>query len=174
MNQSNPSVDGDFLALYQELRRVARAQLRRGGASLTLDTTAVVHEVYLRLAAASSRWRDSQHFLALAARAMRQVVVDHARARGAVKRGAGLQRVDASEDVAQPGLPLDELLAIEHGLRRLERSDPRGAQVVELRFFVGLSQAEIATVLGLSERSVERDWRRARAFLVADLTSAGE
>jgi RNA polymerase sigma factor (TIGR02999 family) len=164
-------VDGPFSSLYQELRRLAHAQLRRGGEP-TLGTTAVVHEAYLKLAAAEPQWQDRNHFLSLAARTMRQVIVDYARSQAAEKRGGGLRRVELTQ---APGVavPLDELLAIDRGLELLERNDERLARLVEMRFFAGLTNAEIGGVLSLSERSVEREWRRARAFLLATFAAGG-
>jgi RNA polymerase sigma factor (TIGR02999 family) len=168
MTRSAP-VDFSFAELYEELRRLAHAQLRRNVARPTLSTTAVVHEAYLKLAGAAARWESEQHFLSLAARAMRQVVVDYARAQATGKRGGGLHRVELADTPASAELPVDELLAIDRGLAELEQTDARLARLVELRFFAGLDNAEIATALALSERSVERDWRRARAFLLAAL-----
>jgi len=168
---SSALVDGQFAELYHELRRLAHAQLR-GGQRPTLSTTAVVHEAYLKLAGGDPRWESEQHFLSLAARAMRQVVVDYARTQAREKRGGGFQRVALTDTPAPGELPVDELLAIEAALQRLERDEPRLAQMIELRFFAGLGNGEIASVLTLSERSVERDWRRARAFLLEAL--AGE
>ena len=171
MGQDAEPLDGSFAALYEELRRLAHGQLRRGGTRPTLSTTAVVHETYLKLAAASPHWQDHNHFLSLAARAMRQVVVDYARSQATVKRGSALHRVELSDTTPHGELPLDELLAIDRALERLEREDERLARMVELRFFAGLTHGEIASNLALSERSVERDWRRARAFLLATLAS---
>ena len=171
MAQDGTPVDGSFAVLYEELRRLAHGQLGRGGSRPTLSTTAVVHETYLKLAAASPHWQDHNHFLSLAVRAMRQVVVDYARARATVKRGGDLHRVELSDSTPQGELPLEELLAIERGLELLEQEDERLARLVELRFFAGLTHGEIATALALSERSVERDWRRARAFLLAALSA---
>ncbi|HEV8632449.1 MAG TPA: ECF-type sigma factor [Thermoanaerobaculia bacterium] len=169
MRQDGTPVDGSFAVLYEELRRLAHGQLRRAGGRATLSTTAVVHETYLKLASASAQWQDHQHFLSLAARAMRQVVVDYARSQAATKRGGDLRRVELNDETPDGELPLEELLAIERGLQLLEREDERLAKVVELRFFAGLTHAEIATALAISERSVEREWRRARAFLLAAL-----
>ncbi len=165
-------VDVSFTLLYDELRRLAHAQLRRGG-DPTLGTTAVVHEAYLKLSAADPHWQDRNHFLSLAARTMRQVVIDYARSQAAEKRGGGLCRVELSTDMPGLGVPLDELLEIDRGLALLERNDERLARLVEMRFFAGMTNAEIAGVLSLSERSVERDWRRARAFLLAALGPGG-
>ena len=161
-------VRGSFAQLYEELRRLAHLQLRRSGPRPTLNTTALVHEAYLKLAGAAAEWSGEEHFLSLAARVMRQVLVDYARAQATEKRGGELRRVELV-DPADGALPLDELLAIDDALQRLEQADPRLAQIVLLRFFAGLTHAEIADVLSLSERSVERDWRKARVFLLADL-----
>jgi RNA polymerase sigma factor (TIGR02999 family) len=170
---SSAPVDDSFAELYEELRRLAHAQLRRSGPRPTLSTTAVVHETYLKLAgAAAARWENDQHFLSLAARAMRQVVVDYARSQATEKRGGTLHRVELPDTPARAALPVDELLAIDRGIEELERADPRLARMVELRFFGGLENSEIAAALALSERSVERDWRRARALLLDVL--AGE
>jgi RNA polymerase sigma factor (TIGR02999 family) len=165
-------VDGPFMSLYQELRRLAHAQLRRGGAP-TLNTTAVVHEAYLKLSAAEPRWNDRHHFLSLAARTMRQVIIDYARSQAAEKRGGDLVRVELTEQTPGVGVPLDELVSIGRGLELLEERDERLARVVEMRFFAGLTNAEIGDVLALSERSVEREWRRARAFLIASFAPGG-
>ena len=150
---------------------MAHAQLRRGGSTPTLNTTALVHEAYVKLSTSDARWNDRPHFLALAARAMRQVVVDYARSQAAVKRGGQLHRVTLPDDVPQAGVALEDLLAIDRGLELLEERDERLARLVEMRCFAGLENAEIAEALSLSERTVERDWRRARAFLLASLTS---
>jgi RNA polymerase sigma factor (TIGR02999 family) len=168
---SSAPVDGQFAELYHELRRLAHAQLRRGGPQPTLSTTAVVHEAYLKLAGADPRWQSHEHFLSLAARAMRQVVVDYARTQAREKRGGGLHRVELTDAPAPSRLPIDELLLIEDGLQKLEREDARLAQMIELRFFAGLGNGEIAAALAMSERSVERDWRRARAFLLEALAA---
>ena len=145
-----------YSAVYDELKRAARSQLRRMRDAF--ETTALVHEAYLKLAGGAQLAAvDRNHLLALSARAMRQVLVDDARARKAEKRGGGVEKV--AVDV----LALDELLASLHTL------DERAAQIVELRYFGGYEETEIAQMLGLSDRTVRRDWRKARAFLLAEL-----
>ena len=173
MTDHNATVDGSFAVLYGELHRLAHGQLWRASGPATLNTTAVVHEAYLKLSAAEPRWNDRSHFLATAARVMRQVIIDYARSQATEKRGGELARVTLPEDVAAASHSLDELLAVDGGMKLLEETDARLARLVELRFFAGLTNAEIAEVLALSERSVERDWRRARAFLVANLDPGG-
>jgi RNA polymerase sigma factor (TIGR02999 family) len=138
-----------------------------------LSTTAVVHEAYLKLAGAQPRWEGDEHFLSLAARVMRQVVIDYARAQLTGKRGGDVQRVAFADEAGDRQVPIEELLAIDRGLEELEREDARLARIVTLRFFGGLTHAEIAEVLALSERSVDRDWRRARVFLLASIGGEG-
>jgi RNA polymerase sigma factor (TIGR02999 family) len=164
-----------FARVYDELHRLARRQLRaHGRPGATLDTTALVHEAYLRLATpAGLRAEDRAHFFNLAARVMRNIVVDFARRREADKRGGGAAKVDlegADLEVAvvDDGLSV-ELLALENALQALEAASPDLAHLVELRFFAGLELGEIVEITGRSERSLKRDWQRARAFLQASL-----
>jgi RNA polymerase sigma factor (TIGR02999 family) len=168
VSHENAPLDGSFGALYQELRRIAHAQLRRGDTP-TLNTTAVVHEAYIKLSAAGPQFADRTHFLAMAARVMRQVVLDYIRLYAAQKRGGDFRRVTMTEEMPQLEASLEDLLAVNDALELLERTDERLARLVEMRFFAGLSDAEIAAALSLSPRSVSRDWRRARAFLQANL-----
>lgn len=170
-----------FSAVHGELRRLARAQRRRHSPDATLDTTALVHEAYLKLALpASLAVEDRGHFFALAARAMRQILVTSARKRHAQKRGGGHPPLVRPEDVGEATLsiaspfPLPELLAIHQSLERLEEMDPELARLVELRFFAGLSEEEVAELRGVSSRTVRRDWQAARAFLLRQLGNAGE
>ena len=159
-----------FVILYQELRNLARHQLRRRQQQ-SLATTGLVHEAYLKLADHSQlELRDRGHFLALAAKAMRQILVDHARRRSAAKRGAaiGLGALDEAA-IAVADTKASELIALDDALVRLEALDPHLARVVEVRFFAGLSVKEAADALGLSERTVKRDWQKAKAFLYAEL-----
>jgi RNA polymerase sigma factor (TIGR02999 family) len=155
--------------VYQDLRRVARRQLRRGQPMALLETTGLVHEVWLKLVEGLDvDWQDRRHFLAVCARAMRQVIVDHARRMGAAKRGGGAAAVELDEE----HLPADDvahLLTVDHALTRLAQRNPRLAQVVECRFFAGLSEDETAEALGISLRTAQREWLRARAWLREDL-----
>lgn len=154
-----------FEQLYDELKRIAHRHLAAGGA--TLQTTGLVHEAYLKLA--GTQFNDEEHLCNLASRAMRQVLVDMARAHGRDKRGNGLALVTLTEHGA-PAVSQDlDVLALEQSLVRLEQADTRLAQVVELHFFGGLSFPEMARVLGVTERTVFRDWRAARALIHADL-----
>jgi len=164
-----PSQDALFALVYQELRRIARGQRRASGGSATLDTTALVHEVYLKLHTAPEMQSvERVHFLSLATRAMRQILVDHARNRGRIKRGGVFRAVTLRDDA---GLVSDtvDLVALDDVLVRLAKIDARAAQLVEWRVFGGLEIAEIAQLQALTERTVFRDWRRARAFLIREL-----
>ena len=152
--------------VYEDLHRMARAQMRAERSGHTLQTTAVVNEAYLRLlGGAAVCLSDRRHFFAAAARAMRQILVDHARARGRIKRGGNRLREVLGEVPANGRENPSELLALDEALRRLEEQDERAAEVVRLRFFAGLDVAETADVLGVSTRTVKREWAFARAWL---------
>lgn len=157
--------------VYDELRQLARAQLRREDAGHTLNATALVHEAYLRLAERNElRPRDRHHFFAIAAQCMRRVLVDHARARKRKKRGAGsvaLSLEHAGAVWAEEAS--DELVALDEALDRLARASPRAARVVEQRFFAGLTLQETAVSLGVSLKTVQRDWLIARAWLQKEI-----
>lgn len=162
-----------FAALYDDLRRVARGQLAGGG--VPLQATSLVHEAYYKLArGADFPINDREHFYAIAARVMRQIVVDHIRSRDARRRGGDV-RVDrlgttVLDAVADPlASASDDLLALDRALDHLAAFDAHLANVVELRFYAGLELAEIAALVGRSERSLKRDWRKARAFLHAEI-----
>jgi RNA polymerase sigma factor (TIGR02999 family) len=152
--------------VYAELRGIARAHLRRERSGHTLAATALVHEAYLRLLGGNyPAWNDRQHFFHAAAEAMRRVLVDHARKRARVKRGSNPVRISLSDiSVATDDDPA-ALLALDEAIRRLEEQDPSAAEVVRLRFFAGLSVEDTAQALGLSERTVKREWAFARAWL---------
>jgi RNA polymerase sigma factor (TIGR02999 family) len=163
-----------FTVLYQELRALAHAQLRRRYPPHSLATTGLVHEAYLKLANQSRLdLRDHGHFLALAARAMRQIVVDRARRSAADKRrGAAFADVLDEEKVAADA-PTVDILALDEALARLEGVEPRLSRIVEMRFFAGFSVEETALALRMSPRTVKRDWQKARAFLYAELHPNG-
>ncbi len=163
-----------YAHVYRELHRLAERQLRgdreHGGA------TSLVHEAFFKLSRASTEFNDRQHFFATAARAMRQILIDRARERMAERRGGGV-RAQTLEGVAlevSANGHDDELLALNQALDQLAALDGRLAQVVEMRFFGGLELSEIAPLLDVSERTLKRDWRRARAFLYQALTDNGE
>lgn len=162
-------------AVYGELRALAGSFFRGQSPSHTLQPTVLVHEAWMRLCGPRAvEVRDKAHFMAIAATAMRQILIDHARARNAVKRGGGAERLTI-DAVIEPAArssgvaPLD-LLALDDALARLDRVDPRQARVVELRVFAGLTVAEVAAVLDVSHRTVEQDWTMARAWLSRELS----
>lgn len=172
--------DGEALDLllpkvYAELRRIAQRQLRRERPGHTLVATALVHEAYMRLAGqGGAGWSDRAHFFAIAARSMRQVLVDHARRKAAEKRGGDLHKTSLTGHGLGFEVRLDEMLALDKALDALAEVDDRLREVVEMRFFGGLEEAEVAEVLGVSTRTVQRDWRRARAWLYRELYPEGE
>jgi RNA polymerase sigma factor (TIGR02999 family) len=163
--------------VYEELARIARRQLRRESAGHTLSTTALVHEAYLRLVDQTrTAWADRAHFFAVAARCMRRVLVDHARRHRAMRRGgvrrqdvslAALEATDAASLAAAERADL--LVAMDDALDRLAALDARQARVVECRFFGGLTEAEVAEALGVTPRTVARDWVKARGWLHQEL-----
>ena len=158
--------------VYAELRQLAHARLRQHRPGDTLNTTALVHEAYLRLADGDTPgWRDRSHFFALAARAMRFVIVDLARQRAAQKRGGGLADLRLTESLGLSGADADahNVLSVDAALDRLAERSSRLAEVVEMRFFAGMEHAEIAEATGRSVPTIKRDWRRARAWLYAAL-----
>jgi len=153
-------------AVYEELRAMARKRLRNERADHTLQTTALVHEAYLKLIGpAALPWQHRAHFFGACANAMRQILVEHARARNARKRGGGA-RVEELQDAGASAEDLSLILAVDESLEKLRSEDARAAEVVELRFFAGLEMSEIAEALQTSERTVHRDWAFARARLL--------
>lgn len=162
--------DEAYAAVYEEIRKVARWQRRQRHAGETLSTTALVHEAYVKLAGpVRLGLQNHHHLIALAARAMRQILVDAARARLSAKRGGGAMGVELDErEIAIPALA-EELVALDRALERLEASDPRLARLVEWRYFGGMTDGELARALDRDERTIRRDWEKARAFLVRDL-----
>jgi len=157
--------------VYQELRRMARRYMQREQQGNTLQATALVNEAFLRLVDVSGvSWQDRAHFFAISAQIMRRILVDAARARGSRKRGGEVARVDLNESVdALPELDR-RLVDLDEALESLTQFDAPKARVVELRFFVGLSVKEIAEVLKISAKSVKRDWKLARAWLMRELS----
>ncbi len=156
--------------VYEELKRLAHQRLRAAGAGATLCTTELVHEAFLRLAHdPGAGWQSRAHFFGAAARAMRQVLTDFARRRGAAKRGRGWQRISLSDAEATLQVELEELLALDSALNQLDALNERLRRVVELRFFGGVPEHEVAEMLGVTPRTVERDWVKAKLFLLREL-----
>ncbi len=161
------AADQAYALLYADLRRLARSRLRKSGEMTLLDTTALVHESFLRLNGGRALdFPDRHHFLAYAAKVMRAVVVDLVRARLADRRGGEAEHVTLHTTVVDgKATREDEVLRVHDALDELAALEPRLAQVVELRYFGGLSEAEVAAALGVTERTVQRDWQKARMFL---------
>ena len=157
--------------VYEELRRLARRDMAAQPAGHTLQATALVHEAYLKLTGGEEvRFQDRTHFFRAAAAAMRHVLIDHARKKGREKRGGSMQRVDLQDlDLATSATP-DTLLVVHEALDNLARTDARKAELVSLRFFAGLGNAEAAEALGLSLATVKRDWDYSRAWLLREIT----
>lgn len=161
-------VDELFETAYQDLRRMARARLHGAGPSRMLDTTALVHESYLRLAGKDAGFPDRARFMAYAGRVMRSVIIDLVRERQAERRGGDLAQVTLSTQLGE-NLPAasgeEQILRVNEALDELSKLDPRMARVVEMRYFGGLTEPEIAAALDVNERTVRRDWQQARLFL---------
>jgi RNA polymerase sigma factor (TIGR02999 family) len=159
--------------IYDELRRLAAAKLSREPAGQTLQATALVHEAWLRLAGEQRRqWQGRTHFFAAAAEAMRRILIDNARRKHAVRHGGDLQRVSIDDSTAQIAAPVeneDEMLAVHEALDRLTAHDSRKAELVKLRYFVGLTTEQAAEALGISEPTAKRDWAYARAWLFREI-----
>lgn len=169
--------DGDTSAhdrlmelVYGELKRLARAYLRREVPGQSLTPTALVHEAYLKLVDQRVHWHDRSHFFGVAAQAMRRIMVDRARARRAVKRGGADRHVAPHDDLFVAAPPSVDLLALDEALTRLAVLEPRWGRVVELRYFAGLTVDQTADVLAISTATAERDWRLARGWLYRELT----
>lgn len=156
--------------VYAELRGIARRQLRRLRPGDTLATTGLIHEAYIKLVGRErGSWRDRRHFYGIAARAMRDILVDYVRRRQAEKRGGGAAAIPLDEAYMGQVQPEARLLEVDAALQRLEELDPRLPRIVECLFFAGLTQEETAEALGISERTVRRDWQRARVWLHEEL-----
>lgn len=157
------SRDQLFELLHDELHRLAQSAMRRERPGHTLQPTALINEAYLRLTARSGSWQDRAAFMGAAARAMREVLIDHARIRGAAKRQGVI--VELRETDAAGDIHLDEVLVVDEALREFAELDERAAQVVELRYFAGMNVEEAAAVLAVSEKTIKRDWQFARAWM---------
>jgi RNA polymerase sigma-70 factor, ECF subfamily len=170
-NGDRAALDALTPQVYQELRRMARRYMQNERAGRTIQATALVNEVYLKLAdIGSASWQDRVHFFAVSANMMRRILVDEARARGSAKRGAAGPRVnlDDAPELASPGRDR-EVVALDDALNLLAEFDARKARVIELRFFGGLSVEETAQILGISPQSVMRDWKLAKAWLQREM-----
>ncbi len=165
----HPDSDAQAAAVYNELRQLAAAYMRRERQGFTLQATALVHEAYLRLAGTDLVFNDRHHFIGIAARSMRQILVDRARARGAQKRWAGLDRVSLTDSLAHARSEDAMLPALDEALTRLEQIDPEQARIIELRYFVGLSIEEAAEAMHISPATLKRRFAMARAWLFREL-----
>ena len=160
--------------VYDELHRIAHGYMHRERVGHTLQTTALVNEVYLRLVDAKEvEWQDRAHFFAICASLMRRILVDLARSRGYKKRGGDIQKVTLDSDLVIPSSPDPDLVKLDDALKALAEFDPRKAKVVELRFFGGLREKEIAEVLAVSTKTVKRDWGLAKVWLLCQLRDKG-
>jgi RNA polymerase sigma-70 factor, ECF subfamily len=164
--KGDPAALDELLPLvYEELRRVAGSYMRRESQGHTLQTSALVNEAYLRLVDQRNvQWQNRAHFFGVAAQLMRRILVDHARSRTRVKRGGGVQMVSLEEQ-AVISKEVAEVIALDQALTQLAEMDPRKSQIVEMKFFGGLTNEEVAEVLKVTSRTVEREWRKARAWL---------
>lgn len=157
--------------VYDELRRIAGHYFKKEAEGHTLQPTALVHEAYLQLVNVKDvDWQDRNHFFAIAAKTMRQILVRHAIRRKSLKRGGGAERVSLDEGLALSREKTVDILVMEEGLKELERRDPRSAQIVEMRFYGGLREVDVAEAMGLSRRTVQQEWRHAKAWLRNYLT----
>jgi RNA polymerase sigma factor (TIGR02999 family) len=165
-----PSPDEMYKLVYDELKRVARHHLRTPGPKATLSTTELVHETFLKLGRGpDSGWDGRAHFFGAASRAMRQILVDFARRRHAAKRGGELRQVSLGDAEGALDIELEQIIALDAALEQLNSVSERLRQVVELRFFGGLGEEEVARILGVTARTVGRDWLKARLFLTRAL-----
>lgn len=175
MEQGDPQAAERLLSVvYDELRKIAAAKMAAEAPGHTLQPTALVHEAWLRLTGSTPQtWDSRAHFFAAAAEAMRRILVEHARRKLAHKRGSGAQRVELEESQLVLAAPAEELLAVHEGLDRLAAHDPQAAQLVKLRYFVGLTMQEAADTLGLAKRTAENLWTYARAWLHREISGHG-
>jgi RNA polymerase sigma factor (TIGR02999 family) len=169
-NGNREALESLMLLIYDELHRLARSYMRRERPGHTLATTGLVHEAYLRLIGQEVNWQSRAHFFGIAAQMMRRVLVDHAKGQQRAKRGGGALRVSLDEPAFVTKTPGMDMVALDESLNRLEQLDPQRAQIVELRFFGGLSNEESAKVLKISPATVQRQWAGARAWLYHELS----
>jgi RNA polymerase sigma factor (TIGR02999 family) len=173
-NGDKEALDSLVSLLYPELHRIAAFYIRNESQGQTLQCTALVHEAYLRLVGRSgSDWKNRAHFIGVAAQIMRTLLVDRARARATAKRGMGALTLSLDESIDAPSSPNFDLVAIDEALTALSRFDPQQGRIVELRFFGGLTNEEAAEFLGVSESTIKRDWKIAKAWIFRELTDGG-
>jgi RNA polymerase sigma factor (TIGR02999 family) len=172
LRRGNKDAEGKLIPLvYAELRRIAVARLRHEAPDHSLQPTVLVHEAYLRLAGIKEvDWQSRSHFYAVSATVMRRILVDHARASRARKRGNGWDAISLNEAILPSPERAPEILALDEALDRLALLDERQAKIVELRFFAGMNEEETGSILGISSRTVKRDWRIAKAWLFKELS----
>jgi RNA polymerase sigma factor (TIGR02999 family) len=172
-NGNQAALDKLYPLVYDELRRMARRYMNRERKDHTLQTTALINEAYLRLVEQRHvHWQNRAHFFAISAQIMRRILIDHARRYNYAKRGAGAQKISLDETAVAARDRATELLSLDEALHRLAEIDPRRSRVVELRFFGGLDNDEIAAVLKISPNTVTRDWNLARAWLYQELSGS--
>ncbi|MEZ5425419.1 MAG: sigma-70 family RNA polymerase sigma factor [Pyrinomonadaceae bacterium] len=161
----------DLLPLvYEELRRIAKRQLKKQHSGHTFQTTELIHEAYLKLAGKDDpNWKNRAHFFGVAAKAMRHILVDYARAKGREKRGGWQQKVTLGDDLGDAEKPSQNIVALDDALQKLSSLEERKSKVVELKFFGGMTFPEIANVLDISEKTAKRDWRFARMWLLREM-----
>jgi RNA polymerase sigma factor (TIGR02999 family) len=174
-NEGDPNaLDQLTPAVYDELKRLAAHHMRRERPGHTLQSTAIVHEAWMRLSEQRQvHWRNRSHFFGAAAQVVRRILVDHARGHNAAKRGSGLAQVTLNDALEVPEMSSNQLLALDEALNLLGKFDAKQARVVELRFFTGLSIEETAEVMGISAATVKREWASARAWLFRELQGSG-
>ena len=169
-NGDRAALDDLIPLVYDELRRLASRYMRRESQGHTLQTSALINEAYLRLVDQKKvQWQNRAHFFGVAARLMRHILVDHARSRSRIKRGAGMQMVSLAEQAAISS-DVAEVIALDDALKNLAEMDSRKARIVEMKFFGGLTNEEVAEVLKVTSRTVEREWRKAKAWLHREIS----
>jgi len=168
---SGADTESLFAALYSELHRLAKAQLARGGYGISVSVTTILHDAYVDMAARDTKFPDRARFMGYAAQVMRKLIIDHARNRQAQKRGGQFQITSLKDEIAEDLADERELTQISDALDRLAKVEPELAEIVDMKFFCGFSFAEIAAMRKLSERTVQRQWQKARIYLHQELRS---